>query len=126
MATSRAKASTIPADRLEQYGRAVATLPGVERKGATVPYTSVNGNMFSFLTPTGSLALRLPEDERDAFIERFGTGLHEAHGTVMKEYVSVPDDLLADAAALAPYLASSFAYASALKPKPTTRKADGG
>jgi hypothetical protein len=125
VAKGAAPVPSIPAERLEQYERAVATLPGVERKGATVPYTSVNGHMFSFLTPSGSLALRLPKGEREAFIERYGTSLHEAHGTVMKEYVSVPDDLLADPPALAPYLASSFAYVSALKPKATTRKAAG-
>jgi hypothetical protein len=38
-------ASTIPADRLARYDLLVATLPGVERKGVTVPYTSVNGNV---------------------------------------------------------------------------------
>jgi len=54
-----AKASPIPAERLAAYERVVATLPGVERKGATVPYTSVNGHMFSYLSATGTLALRL-------------------------------------------------------------------
>jgi len=117
-----AKASTIPIERLAMYDRAVATLPDVARKGATVPYTSVNGHMFSFLTPTGSLALRLPAGEREAFLVRFATSLHKAQGTVMKEYVAVPDGLLADTAALAPYLATSYAYVSSLKPKPTTRK----
>ena len=69
----------------------------------TVPYTSVNGHMFSFLTPTGSLALRLGRGRRgQAFLERHRTTLHEAHGTVMKEYVSVPDDLFADTAAMTP------------------------
>jgi len=48
--------------------------------------------------------------------------LHEAYGIVQKEYVTVPDDLLTDTAALAPHLAASFAYVSALKPKPTRRK----
>ena len=113
--------STIPPDRLERYDRLVATLPGVERKGVTVPHTSVNGNMFSFLTPTGSLALRLAPEDRAAFIERHRTTLHEAHGTVMKEYVSVPDDVFADPAAIEPHLAASHAYAAGLKPKPTKR-----
>ena len=49
----RPAASSIPAERIEQYDRLIATLPGIERKGATVPYTSLNGHMFSFLTPTG-------------------------------------------------------------------------
>ena len=115
-------ASTIPAARLELYDRLIASLPAVDRKGATVPYTSVNGHMFSFLTPAGSLALRLPTNTRAEFLERYRTTLHEAHGTVMMEYVSVPDDLFADTPAIAPYLAASFAYVLALKPKPTTRR----
>ncbi|HEY6891470.1 MAG TPA: hypothetical protein VI300_26930 [Solirubrobacter sp.] len=48
--------------------------------------------------------------------------LYEAHGRVMKEYVTVPEDLLADTAALAEHFAKSYAYAQQLKPKPTTRK----
>ena len=117
-----AKASPIPAERLAAYERAVATLPGVDRKGATVPYTSVNGHMFSYLSATGTLALRLAPADREIFIERFRTGLHEAYGIVQKEYVTVPDEVLDDTPTLAPYIAASYAYVSALKPKPTTRR----
>ena len=46
------------------YEELVATRPGLERKGKTMPYTSVNGHMFSFLTSEGTLALRLPQAER--------------------------------------------------------------
>lgn len=123
MAKRPAKASTIPEDRLAAYQRAIDTLPGVERKGASVPYTSVNGNMFSYLSADGTLALRLSKTDRDAFIERFKTHLHEAYGIVQKEYVTVPAEVLADTDTLAPYLAASYAHVSALKPKPTTRKA---
>jgi hypothetical protein len=118
----RASASSIPADRIEQYDRVIATLPGIERKGATVPYTSLNGHMFSFLTPTGSLALRLPAGPREAFLERYATTLHEAYGTVMKDWVSVPDPLFADTAELAPHFRASHDYVAAQKPKPTTRR----
>jgi hypothetical protein len=119
-------AGAIPPERLASYERAVATLPGVERKGATVPYTSVNGNMFSYLGPTGTLALRLSSADRKAFIARFHATLHEAYGVVQKEYLTVPDDLLADTQAIAPYMAASYAYVSALRPKSTTRKAATG
>jgi hypothetical protein len=78
--------------------------------------------MFSYLAATGTLALRLAPADREAFIERFRTGLHEAYGIVQKEYVTVPDEVLDDTATLAPYLAASYAYVSALKPKPTTRR----
>src|SRR5262249_40361121 len=63
----------VPADKLALYEKLVATLPGVERKGATVPYTSVNGHMFSYLTKTGTLALRLPAEAREAFLAKYKT-----------------------------------------------------
>jgi hypothetical protein len=118
---SSAKASLVPLERIEQYDCLIGTLPGVARKGATMPYTSVNGNMFSFLTETGTLALRLPPGDREVFIERHATTLHEAHGTVMKEYVTVPFGLLADTKALSPSFRASHDYAAALKPKATRR-----
>lgn len=84
-----------------------------------MPYSSVNGHMFSFLSPAGILGLRLPEKAREEFIAAYGSKLCEQHGTVLKEYVEVPARLLSDTAALAPHLATSHAYVSALKPKPT-------
>ena len=41
-------ATEISADKLALYEKLVATDPNVERKGATMPYTSLNGHMFSF------------------------------------------------------------------------------
>src|SRR5438876_10049206 len=38
-------ASTIPAAKLALYERLIATDPTIERKGATVPYTSTNGKI---------------------------------------------------------------------------------
>ena len=114
----------ISAERLDQYDRLIATQSGVERRGATMPYTSVNGHMFSFLSESGSLALRLSHVDRAAFIERYRAELHEAHGIVMKEYVAVQDSLLADTAQIGPYFIASYAYVADLKPKPTRRKAD--
>src|SRR5215813_2490464 len=83
-----------PADKLALYEKLVATNPRVERKGATMPYTSLNGHMFSVLTKDGKLALRLPAEERTAFLKRYKTTLCEQYGTVMPEYVVVPDALL--------------------------------
>ena len=115
-------ASGVTAARLELYERLVATNPSVERKGATVPYTSCNGHMFSFMTRTGTLALRLPAEEREAFLRRHKTKLCEQHGTVMKEYVEVPDTLLKETCELKRAFDVSYAYVAALKPKPTTRQ----
>ena len=56
-----------PADKVALYEKLLATHPKIERKGATMPYTSLNGNMFSLLAPSGELILRLSESEREAF-----------------------------------------------------------
>jgi TfoX/Sxy family transcriptional regulator of competence genes len=107
---------------LALYEKLVATNPKIERKGDTMPYTSLNGHMFSLLTKEGWLALRLPEDEREAFLKKYKTNLAVQYGAVMKEYVQVPDALLKKTAELRRYFDSSYAYATTLKPKPTAQK----
>lgn len=106
---------------LASYEALVATRSGLERRGKTMPYTSINGHMFSFLTPDGVLALRLPAEQRDAFLDRYGTRLVEQHGALLKEYVAVPPDLLDRLEEMRPWFDQSFEYVSSLKPKKTTR-----
>lgn len=109
-------------DNLKRYDQLLATLPVVERKGKTMPYTSVNGNMFSFLTAEGTLALRLPTVEREEFIAEHNTKLMVQHGATLKEYVEVPDQLLKDTDKLSGYLKQSYGYVSGLKPKETKQR----
>lgn len=111
-----------PKREIALYEALIATHPEIDRKGKSSPYTSINGNMFTILSANGVLGMRLGVADREAFMETFGTGLYEAHGAVMKEYVAVPAELLAETERLAPYLAKSYDYAKGLKPKPTTRK----
>jgi hypothetical protein len=111
----------ISQDVLDSYDRLITTRPSVQRKGTTMPYTSLNGHMFSFLTSEGHLALRLPSPERDGFMDRYRTGLCKQHGKIMKEYVEVPDELLRNIDELKQYFQMSYAYVSSLKPKPTKR-----
>ena len=108
---------------LALYEKLVASNPKVERKGATIPYTSLSGHMFSFLTREGWLALRLASEDREAFLKKYKTKLCEQHGVVMKEYVQVPDALLKKTRELQKYFDHSCAYASSLKPKATSKKA---
>ena len=114
--------ATAPSDKLALYEQLVATNPDVERKGATVPYTSVNGHMFSYLSKEGKLALRLPEEDREAFLKQYKARLCEAYGVVQREYVEVPDSVLASTRELKRFFDASYRYVSSLKPKPTTRK----
>jgi len=113
----------VPKDKLELYEKLIATHPDIERKGVTMPYTSLNGHMFSYLSKSGTLGLRLPREERDLFLERYDTTLFESHGAIMKEYVTVPDELLENTEELKTYLHMSYEYIKTLKPKPTKKKA---
>jgi len=121
MATA-GKKQPVPNKKVELYERLLKTVPGIERKGDANPYTALNGNMFTLLHQSETLAIRLPPDEREKFLKRYDTTLFEAYGAMMQEYVRVPDVLLGKTAELSKYLKLSFEYAKTLKPKPTARK----
>src|ERR1700677_4859350 len=85
----------VPQEKLALYEKLVATNPKVVRKGDTVPYTSLNGHMFSYLSKEGKMALRLPDVEREAFLKKYEARFCEAYGRVQPEYVEGPNSLLA-------------------------------
>ena len=109
-------------EKIAFYDQLVAACPGEERKGATMPYTSLNGHMYSYFTKDDYLALRLPEAERAAFLEKYQTKLVEQYGIIQKEYVVVPDDLLKNTGELLHYFVISRDYVTGLKPKPGKKK----
>jgi len=108
-------------NKLAIYEKVVATNPSIERKGDTMPYTSLNGNMFSLLGKDGSLGFRLSKEDRKEFLDKYKSGLMEQYGAVMKEYVLVPDTLLNSPKELKKYFELSYAYAKTLKPKPASK-----
>jgi hypothetical protein len=114
-------AASVDPQRLAAYERLVATQTGVERKGASIPYTSFNGNMSSYLDAADGIALRLSADDRARFLAEHDAHLQEAYGVVQKEYVHVPEALLTDTAVLAPWFDLSCDYVRGLKPKPTKK-----
>lgn len=120
MATS--KKADAPADKVELYEQVLGTQSTLDRKGAKMPYTSLNGHMTSFLNAEGIMGLRLSAEDREKFIADHNTQLMVQHGATMKEFVSVPDALLQDTDALAPYLQNSIDYMGSLKPKATKKK----
>jgi TfoX/Sxy family transcriptional regulator of competence genes len=115
------KKKSPPSENELLYDKLIATNPAIERKGDANPYTSLNGNMFTLLHQS-KLAIRLPEGEREKFLKKYKTRLFEAYGTLMQEYVAVPDAMLENTKELEKYLEMSYAYAKTLKPKPTTKK----
>jgi TfoX/Sxy family transcriptional regulator of competence genes len=117
---SSSKKSAVSTDQEVLYDKLIATIPEIQRKGAANPYTSLNGNMFTLLHQS-RLAIRLPEGQREEFLKKYKTGLFEAYGTVMPEYVAVPDGLLKKTKELRKYLELSYQYVKTLKPKPTKK-----
>jgi TfoX/Sxy family transcriptional regulator of competence genes len=120
--TMAAKKKPASNTKVELYETLIATNPEIERKGDANPYTSLNGNMFTLLHQSENLAIRLPAEEREKFLKKYKTTLFEAYGAVMKEYVLVPDSLLAKTGELRKYLEMSYEYAKTLRPKPTAKK----
>ena len=112
-----AKKSKIPPAKLELYEKLIATNPNIERKGDVHPYTSLNGHMFTYLDQTGTLGMRLPHDEVEAFLKKYKTTLFESYGVVKKDYVTVPEKLLENTKELKKYLKISYEYTKTLKPK---------
>ena len=109
--------STIPQDKLDAYKKLIASNPKIELKGATVPYTSYNGHMFSYFEKDATFGLRLPEKEKEAFLEKYKTTLFVSYGIVKKDFVLVPDTLLMNFKEFKPYFDISFNYVASLKAK---------
>jgi hypothetical protein len=107
-----------PAEALERYA-AVVEAAGEIVKGAKNPYTSRNGHMFSFLDADGAMALRLSDELSDEFLSRYESGPVRQYGSVMRGYVSVPDDLLSEPGELVVWFEKSYSWIGTLKPKAT-------
>ena len=121
MAKTPIAKTPVSEEKKEWYDRLLATHPDVEMKGKNLLYTSVNGHMFTMFSTGAKLGIRLGKDDREAFMREFDASLLETYGTVMKEYVSVPDSLLPETGSLEPYLKKSYDYVTSLKPKPTKK-----
>lgn len=111
-----------PEAALKLYDKLIATQPDIERKGAKMPYTSLNGHMFSFLGQDGTLYVRLSPEDQEAHDKKHGTGPVKSYGAVMRGYVEIPDALFKKTAQLKKTFAASLKYIASLKPKPTTKR----
>ncbi|MEO0481707.1 MAG: hypothetical protein AAF196_19745 [Planctomycetota bacterium] len=106
---------------LDYYDAVIATQPEVARKGKANPYTSCKGRMFSFVTKENELAIRLNDEDREAFLKKHKTKPIIVYGTVMKEYVRIPESLIRRTKELAKTFAKSFEHFDSLPQNPTTK-----
>lgn len=122
---SEKKKSNHSPETIALYDSLIKTVTGLERKGATMPYTSVDGHMFSYLSKEGRLALRLPKETLDEFLTKHQTTLQQAYGIIQKEYAVVPEGLFKNTKELKKYFSLSYEYVKSLKPKPTIKSKKG-
>lgn len=97
---------------------AVQPFPAERKAMFGCPCYFVNGNMFTGVF-ADTLFVRLPEASRAQAIAEWGEGavFEPVAGRPMREYVVLPPAVIADGAALGSWLAASFEYASAIRPK---------
>ena len=107
--------TSVPPDKLRLYERLVAAA-GIDSK--------VNGNMFSMISKHGVVGIRLPDEDRAAFLEKYNAEIFRADPAwpPNPEYVAVPEKLLKNTKALTPYLERSYQYALNLRPKKRPKK----
>ncbi len=109
-------------NNLALYEKIVASQPQIQRKGKANPYTSMNGNMFSFFAKDGKVSIRLSDADRETFTKKHRGKPSIQYGAVMRGYVEVPSTVLKNLALMKRWFARSVAYAETLPAKPTTRK----
>lgn len=106
-----------PSEAFDRYDAAIDLVDGVERKGAANPYTSGNGWMATYLGKQGEVAIRLAKDDLEAFLVEHGTERPVSYGSVMKDFATVPEDVVADPKALAGLIGRAHDHVDGLPPK---------
>ena len=82
----------------------------------------MNGNMYSFVEKEGYVAIRLSEEDKQEFMDRYNAGPAISYGATMRGYVHVPNAVLKNTKELAAYMYKSHEFVKTLKPKPTKKK----
>ena len=104
-------------ERLALYDSIVEQCPSFERKGKTVPYTSANGHMFSFINKDGELGFRFSKEVQEEYFEKYKTTHFISHNSKMKGYILITEEMLSDSKLLIELLNQSYDYVMSLDPK---------
>lgn len=107
---------TGPLAAFDHSDAAIALLDGVERKRTANPYTSANGWMATYLGKQREVAIRLAQDDLEAFLVEHATERPVSYGRVMQDFATVPGDVVADAGALATLIRRAHEHVEGLPP----------
>lgn len=107
-----------PQELVDQFYEAMEAFPQVElRKMFGYPCAFLHGNMVVGLHES-NLAVRLPPAEREEALKKgYGAIFAPLKGRVMKEYVALAPNLIADPKRLLEFVAKSIRYGETLPPK---------
>ena len=107
---------------LKAFDTMIAAVKGVERKGKTMPYVSIYGNMFGMINHASVIGIRLADRDKVAFKLAGAMPFEGTPGYINKDYLGVPAALYGDSKALQTWFRLSYNYASKLTPKPTVAR----
>lgn len=107
---------------VERFHEAVTGFDGVElRKMFGFLAAFVGGNLTASLFGD-TMAVRLPDDERQARLDAGWPPFEPMAGRPMRGYVALPNEVVGDAAAARHWVAQAIAYARTLPPKEPKRR----
>jgi TfoX/Sxy family transcriptional regulator of competence genes len=111
-----------PEDLQERFREAVAGIDGLdERKMFGYPAGFIGGNMTTGLHQDAWI-VRLPEEVREAQLAAGWSTFEPMPGRPMREYLALPDEVMADAAEARAWVERAAAYVRTLPPKAPKRR----
>ena len=104
-------------ERLAFFDKLIGMNQNFERKGKTMPYTSANGHMFSLLNKAGEIGIRFSKDAQEKYMEQYNTTIFKSYNAVMRGYILITEEMLADLDNVAALLNESYEYVMSLEKK---------
>lgn len=108
-------------ENLERYKK-LLDKHGIECKGKKMPYTSLNGHMYTFHDKEGCVSFRFDEPYLKWFLEEFDAKRSIQYNSVMRGYAIIPQHILEDEEELDKHFKASMKFIQSLPPKVTKKK----
>ena len=104
-------------EQLKLYDELVSKCKDFKRKGKSMIYTSANGHMFSILNKDGEIGIRFSKEVQEKYMKKYNTTLFKSYNSVMKGYILITEEMLADKKNVIKLLKESYKYVMSLDPK---------